>query len=323
MTVVAKYGSGLVRTQVVADEDGWFTWIRTAGPERAGSLEGPPPAVRDALRPLETRPDGHGDAVRCALPRIQDGALHYPRLPGRSSLARRLTLLSTPAPTAASHASAVPDTADAADGTEELLYGLGRLLRRLHATPLPAAPAGRSTSPPMWRRLRAWVASPADGPAERLHRSVRSLLGTPRWRGIEAWLDDLAPGEPLALVHGAPSLGRLVPAERPGSAHALVTGEDVGYAPAQWDVGWVVAELREMQFFSARLDRPGAYWEGLAHSFLRGYGPTSGALVGRAAALRVLLHLLDFSVLVTWDDAEVRRVAALIVQLVDEEGSAR
>nr|WP_306432868.1 phosphotransferase [Streptomyces harenosi] len=314
----------MVRTEVVADEDGWFTWVRTAGPDRAGPLEGPPPAARDALGPLQTpAEDGHGDTVRCVLPRLQDGALHYRRLPGRSSLARRIAALNAPAPTAAPHPSAVPDTDDAADGTRELLYGLGRLLRRLHATPLPAGHADGRTPPPMWGRLRAWVASPADGPAERLHHRVRGLLGTPRWRAVEAWLDDLAPGEPLALVHGAPSLGRLVPAERPGGTHALVTGEDVGYAPAQWDVGWVVAELREMRFFSARFDRPGAYWDELAGSFLRGYGPVSRALVGRAAALRVLLHLLDFSVLVTWDEAEVRRVAALIVQLVDEQGSAQ
>ncbi|MGK5447326.1 hypothetical protein ACSNOE_07645 [Streptomyces radiopugnans] len=124
-------------------------------------------------------------------------------------------------------------------------------------------------------------------------------------------------------MHGAPSLGRLVPAERQGSAHALLTGEDTGLAPRQWDVGWVVAELREMRFFAARLHRPPAYWHGLEQVFLRGYGDAGDHVVGRAAALRVLLHLLDLSTLVTWDDEEIRHTVTLIGELVDEQEGGR
>ncbi|MEV6419721.1 hypothetical protein [Streptomyces sp. NPDC051662] len=320
MTVVAKYGSGLVRTKVLADpDDGFFTWVRTAGDSRTEPLEAPSPAVLDSLRALEARP-ADGTGVRCALPRAQDGELRYPQLPGRSSLARLLTLGNPPPH---SDPPAPSPAGRALDGTETLLHEFGRTLRRLHTTPLPARDTGGYALPPAWRRLRAWADAPAHGRAGQLHGLVRALLGTDRWRRVEAWLRELAPGEPLTLVHGAPSLGKLVPSERHGTAHVLLAGEDIGFAPRQWDVGWVVAELREMRFFAARLPRPEAGWEELEEAFLRGYGETGDTAVGRAAALRVLLHLLDLSVLVTWDEEEVRRTVALIAELMDEQGSGQ
>lgn len=320
MTVVAKFGSGLVRTEVLADPDGgFFTWVRTGGDSRTEPLEGPPPAVLDSLRALEACP-ADGTGIRCALPRTQNGQLRYPLLPGRSSLARLLTLGKPPA-----HLGPmVPSrTGRALDGTETLLDEFGHALRRLHTTPLPAQDSSGYALPPSWRRLRAWADAPAHGRAEQLHGLVRALLGTDRWCRVEAWLRELAPDEPLTLVHGAPSLGKLVPSERHGTAHALLTGEDIGFTARQWDVGWVVAELREMRFFAARLCRPEAYWEGLEQAFLSGYGETGDTAVGRAAALRVLLHLLDLSLLVIWDEEEVRRAVALIVELMDEQESGQ
>ncbi|MGW0608692.1 hypothetical protein [Streptomyces sp. NPDC002640] len=123
--------------------------------------------------------------------------------------------------------------------------------------------------------------------------------------------------QPSTLVHGAPGLGLLVPAEFRDTSHGLITGEDVGIAPWQWDVGWVLAELRELRFLSTRVRHFGTDWQGLEHSFLSGYGRPFDLWVQRSIALRSLLHLHDFSVFVAWDEAEIHTYAALIMDAVD------
>ncbi|KIF75267.1 hypothetical protein QR77_17745 [Streptomyces sp. 150FB] len=308
-TVVAEYGSALVRTRVLADERGdRFTWIRTPGAARSGPLPQPPPSLLAALTPLEL--DGATDGrpgVRCVLPRAHGsaGGLRYP-LPGRRSLAE---LLLPGDPPSAPYDASYP---------REVLYGFGRLLRALHAAPLPAVDeADAHALPGTWRRLRSWADSPASGPAAQLHRSLRELIGASHWARVEKWLSELPEAAPRTLVHGAPGLGLLVPAEVRDTANGLITGEDVGVAPWQWDVGWVLAELRELRFFSARLRRPETAWEWLEQSFLSGYGRPRDPLVQRSIVLRSLLHLHDFSVYVAWDEAEVRRYAALLADAVE------
>lgn len=303
-TVVAEYGSALTRTQVLAGAQGGFTWIRTPGTARSGPPRQPPGALLAAFGATAHDPvTDCGPEVRCVLPRVygSDGGRHYP-LPGRRSLAE-LLLSGSP-----------PGTPAATPSAQDVLGGLGRALRALHAAPLPAADgAGAFTPPDAWRRLRSWAESPAAGPAAQLHQGLREFLGTPRWRRVEAWLGELPEAGPRTLVHGAPGLGLLVPAEVRGTPHGLITGEDVGIAAWQWDVGWVLAELRELRFYAARLHRPESGWERLEHAFLSGYGRPRDPLVQRCAVLRSLLHLHDFSVFVTWDEAEVRRYAALLV----------
>ncbi|MFE1312196.1 hypothetical protein [Streptomyces sp. NPDC058755] len=309
MTVVAEYASGLVRTQVLAGaRDGHFTWVRGAGRARPGPLQGPPPAARNILAGLASGPSGQGPGVRCVLPRAnEDGTeLHYP-VPGRRSMAE--TLLSG-------------DPRDLS-GAEETLYDLGRLLRALHSAPVPAGEADACSPPGSWRRLHAWFDAPRTGHAEQLHSVLGELLGADRRGRIERWLHELPEVRPLTPVHGAPGLGLLVPAVAQGHPHGLLTGEDVGRAAWQWDVGWVVAELHEMRFFAARVPGAGTDWEHLAQVFLRGYGRAPDAWVRRCAVLRSLLHLHDFSVFVTWDVAEVRRYAVLLASLVDAEGDLR
>jgi hypothetical protein len=247
-TVVAEYGSALVRTKVVAGaQDDRFTWIRTGGAARPEPLQQPPRALMAALTALDPgRVTGRGPGVRCVLPHAYDseGGLRY-TLPGRRSLAELLLSV---------------DSSRAPDGissTQDELYGFGRLLRALHSAPPPApGEADAYALPGAWRRLCSWTASPAPGRPAQLHRALRELLGSARWRRIEGWSDELPQAVPRTLVHGAPGLGLLVPAEVPHIPHGLITGEDVGVAPWQWDVGWVLAELRELRFFSARLHRP-------------------------------------------------------------------
>lgn len=307
-TVVAEFETALVRTTVLAAaQDDGFTWVRTAGAARSGPLRRAPRDLLAALTaPAPAPPAGRGPGVRCVLPRVYDGAegLHYP-LPGRRSLAE-LLLSGDP--------SGPPDDTR----TDDMLYGLGRLLRALHAAPLPAErEAGGYALPGAWRRLRSWTGAPADGRPAQLHLNLRELLGSSRWSLVERWSGEPPETGPRTLVHGAPGLGLLIPAETGGLPHGLITGEDAGIAPWQWDVGWVLAELGELRHFSARLHRPGTDWARLEQSFLDGYGRPRDPLVRRCTALRSLLHLHDFCVFVTWDEAEVRRYAALLVDTID------
>lgn len=302
--VVAEFATALVRTTVLtAARDGGFTWVRTPGAARSGPLRRPP---HDLLAALETPATGDGSGVRCVLPRAYDGeeGLRYP-LPGRRSLAELLL---------SDDASNPPDDTR----TDDVLYGLGRLLRALHAAPLPAqGEAGAYVLPGAWRRLRSWTGAPAAGRPAQLHVRLRELLGEVRWSLVERWSSEPPEAGPRTLVHGAPGLGLLIPAEAGGLPHGLITGEDVGIAPWQWDVGWVLAELGELRHFSARLHRPGTDWTRLEQVFLDGYGRPRDPLVRRFTALRSLLHLHDFSVFVTWDEAEVRRYAALLADTID------
>ncbi|WP_030668558.1 phosphotransferase [Streptomyces cellulosae] len=310
MTVVAEYASGLVRTTILTDpQDGGFTWVRGPGAARPQPLQGPPPTAMNTLAAVESGPTDRGPGVRCVLPREHGGepGLHY-TLPGRSSMAELLL-------------SGGPSDMSSA---EDVLYGFGRLLRELHAVPLPTAGEADACAPPgTWRRLRSWFDAPRAGRAEQLHRSVQVLLGQARWSRLERWLSEVPEAKPLTIAHGAPGLGLLVLTETHDRAHGLITGEDVGFAPWQWDVGWVIAELYELRFFSARLHRADTDWDRLTQVFTRGYGRTSDALVRRSTVLRSLLHLHDFSVFVTWNDAEVRRYAVLIAELMDEQEGAR
>jgi hypothetical protein len=303
-TVVAEYGSALVRTKVVAGaQNDRFTWIRTGGAARPEPLQQPPRVLMAALTALEPgRTTDRGPGVRCVLPRTHgsEGGLRYP-LPGRRSLAELLLSVDPSSPP------------KGMSSTQDELYGFGRLLRALHSAPLPApGEADAYALPGAWRRLFSWTALPAPGRPAQLHQALRELLGSARWRRIEEWSDELPQAVPRTLVHGAPGLGLLVPAEVPDIPHGLITGEDVGVAPWQWDVGWVLAELRELRFFSARLHRPEIDWQRLEQSFLSGYGRPCDPWVHRSAVLRSLLHLHDFSVFVTWDEQEVRRYAALV-----------
>ncbi|MDN0193995.1 phosphotransferase [Streptomyces sp. S.PNR 29] len=311
MTVVAEYASGLLRTTIrTGPQDGGFTWVRGPGAARPEPLHGPPPTARRTLAAVEPGPAGRGPGVRCVLPRDPGDAseLHY-ALPGRSSMAE---LLLSGAPSAAPSA-------------QDTLYGLGRLLRALHAAPLPPAGQADAACPPpaTWRRLRTWFDAPRTERAGQLHGSVRALLGEARWSSLERWLTEVREAGPLTLVHGAPGLGLLVVAEAPDHPHGLITGEDVGHAPWQWDVGWVIAELRELRFFSARLPSADTDWDRLTRAFTDGYGRTPDALVRRSTVLRSLLHLHDFSVFVAWDEAEIRRYAVLIADLMDEQEGVR
>ncbi|MFF0560643.1 hypothetical protein [Streptomyces sp. NPDC004266] len=297
-TVVERYGSGHVETEVRRSPSGRTTWIRSAGKKRTQPFGPPRPALVTALEALApTRPD-----ARFVPPRPHGQALHY-AVPGAASAAD-LLLSGDPR----LHARAASS-----------LEHLGGLLRSLHAVPTAAVDTAPD-APLSWLRLSGWLDGPRPGPAAVLHTRLRQALGTTRWQLLASWLEGLRTG-PRVLLHGTPSLGLLVPSESDG-ADALLTGEDLGRGSRQQDVGWVLGELHELRAVSARLrpSRRPPDWDDLTARFIEGYGLPPDPPAHRAATLKTLLHLHDFCVFVTWDDAEILRCAADLAQLVDEHG---
>ncbi|MDA0635547.1 hypothetical protein OUY22_19180, partial [Nonomuraea sp. MCN248] len=112
-----------------------------------------------------------------------------------------------------------------------------------------------------------------------------------------------APDEPRALLHGAPSLGSLLPvtAERPG---ALLTGDDLSAGTPEGDVGWLAGELVEFRALADRLPAGSPFdYDALIRALLDGYdAPLDLAAVGRAAAVRFLCHVHDFAAYVKWHE---------------------
>ncbi|MBT2446349.1 hypothetical protein [Streptomyces sp. ISL-94] len=295
--VVDQYGTGHVQTKIISRSDGDFTWIRTPGAARSQPFGGPPDPIRSALAAWTT---GHYPGARCVLPQPHGPELRY-TLPGHRSAAE-LLLSGEPA----AHTTA-----------EGLLHGLGVLLRVLHETTLPAG--SEAYTPLTYRRLSSWTDTPQGDRATRLHGALRTSLGPTRWNRVRQWLGELLDAENRVLVHGGPGLGLLVAAAGADAA-ALLTGEDAGLGPRQGDVGWVLGELSELRTWST-LHRPSAdssLWDRAEAAFNHGYGQQPDLLTHRAAVLRVLLHLHDFCVFVTWDQAQVQRYTALLKGLIDD-----
>lgn len=296
--VVDRYGTGHVRTEILSRPDGRYTWIRSPGEARNQPFGGTPAPILGALAAFTT--DRHS-AVHCVLPRPQGPELHY-TLPGYRSAAELLL-------------SGEPSAGRAA---EDLLYGLGVFLGALHAT---SPPAGAEAYTPLTsQRLASWIDTPQGSRATRLHDALRASLGPARWRSIQKWLDELRDAENRVLVHGGPSLGLLVQAAG-ADADALLIGEDAGLGPWQSDVGWVLGELSELRTWSARhrASSGASLWDRAETAFSHGYGRQPDLLAHRAAVLRGLLHLHDFCVFVTWDQAEVQQYTALLKGRIDEQ----
>jgi hypothetical protein len=125
------------------------------------------------------------------------------------------------------------------------------------------------------------------------------------------------------LLHGAPSLGLIVPSVSPGNC-ALLSGEDLARGPAAFDLGWLLGELAEMRATNVRGigglpdDRSGP----LARALLDGYGPPGDSVTtGRAATVRVFTHAHDYAAFVGWHD-HVTDYLDIIADLIDEDGSS-
>ncbi|MFO7253144.1 MAG: phosphotransferase [Actinomycetes bacterium] len=287
---VAEFGTGLLHTTITADGEGGFVWSRRPGPLAPAPFAPADPELAGRIAAVEL-PAG----VRLVPGAARGEAREY-RVAGARSVADHLIR----------------------DGVhpclEPALRGLGAALAALHALPPPAhRPAAPSRG---LARLEAWLRGrPLQAWAAQAAAVLRDRIGPDRWARLCAWAARTA-GEPAAgpvLCHGAPGLGSVVFDPHTGVAEILV-GEDLCVAPRHADLGWVIGELVELSW---RLGGDVRAWQGLTDALLEGYGHGTELPWNHLAAVRIALHLHDYTAYVAWDPAECERYAHFLGYLID------
>ncbi|MGW6782119.1 hypothetical protein [Streptomyces sp. NPDC054987] len=281
------FGTGLLRTTVHGG-----LWIREPGPLA-------PAGFHPLPTPLPETPPTPG--VRLVYGEdLPGGARAYRGLSGDESVAGHL-LRHGPHP-----------------GLRPALHALGRALAALHTAPVPVpVPSGvpaPSTASRGWARLDAWLAGRAPEVwAAQAASVLRERLGAERWHRLRDWTAELAADPALVVSHGAPGLGSLVAAPVSGPAAdgpvELLAGEDLCLAPWYSDVGWAVGELTELAW---QLSGDSRAWQSLVDAVEEGYGRSLGPLRPRLAALRIALHLHDYTAYVGWQPETVERFAGFL-----------
>lgn len=324
-----EYGTRHLRITVRHHGDTRFSWLRVPGPAHTRPQRLPPAAVGAALRRVDAAVGTAGTEGRRGV-RLVLGEWAGPAADGAAGSGARSGVLYR-LPGAVSVARLLPCGDDAAFRLSVgALADLGGTLRRLHREPweFPERPPH-----PGVRRLLAWVSGEEDVPeAARLRALARARLGPSLWARLADWAGaaDASSGAAGAvLLHGAPSTGWLVPCPVGGRA-ALLTGEEVTGGDPALDLGWVLGELYELRAAAAR--GLGAAGQGppvdhatAARALLSGYtgGDGTDAVppgTGRAAALRLAVHMRDFASFVGWHE-DLRHYCDLLAETLAEDGA--
>jgi hypothetical protein len=199
------------------------------------------------------------------------------------------------------------------------LRGLGQALRELHDTVVPSS-ATAGGGPRGLRRLTDWLRGHAPTPGAAYAQSLlRPALGEERLPLVGRLAERMGQSEDaeVRLCHGAAALGSLIPAAPgsgvPGAADMLI-GEDLCLAPWQFDLGWTLGELVELQWCG---NGQNPAWKGTVEALFEGYGRDLGDTWPQHAALRVLLHLHDYTAYVGWDRAIFEKYTGFVKFLLD------
>ncbi|MET9535796.1 phosphotransferase [Streptomyces sp. NPDC006649] len=301
--LVQEYGTGYLRTRIIAHSRGRYAWQRQPGPDRGSLLvQGSPEFRQKANASARGR-------VRFAmsLPRVAaDNALTY-ITSGQRALAGLL--------------SSVADTPHQ-DQLLSTVTDCGRVLRALHQHPHEDAVSAPLSGP---ARLQAWM-NTATGTraATALHSRMYQFLGSARWETIAQWCDAALhdPVDTAVTLHGAFGLGQIVMADHPEAGAVVLAGEDATRGAASFDVGWLLGELAEFHILAQRAGVPRPLLGEARASFLAGYGnladPTA---VAHTAVLRIAVHTHDFSAFVGWHP-ELLLYIRYIAELIDDEGAS-
>ncbi|MFC0495993.1 hypothetical protein ACFFKE_14055 [Streptomyces mutabilis] len=287
-----EFGTDLLRTVVAGGPGQGYTWLRRPGPQA------PAPFAASSLLPRPPLPASGPGAVRWATGTEgpEPGARRY-LVRGPEAIARRLL-----------HHG--PDEDMAA-----VLHGVGRLLRTLHETPVPPDLAARLDDRPRGLvRFTDWLAGRSPSPrAAYAEALLRPRLGETRMAALHALRARITEDPERVLSHGAPTLGSIVPAAGEAGADLLI-GEDLCRAPWYVDVGWTLGELVELKWYRGDGN---AQWPHLLEAFFQGYGRDLGDSWKHLAALRILLHLHDYTAYVGWDEKTFEKYSGFVMYLLD------
>ncbi|MFJ2700153.1 hypothetical protein ACIO5Z_28475 [Streptomyces rochei] len=312
---VEEFATGLRTTRVRRTPDGRHEWWHGPGTGRHD-----PPAA-----PLAPAVPAHTAGARLVVPRPVEGGLAYladgpysaaawlrdPRPAVRLLLAHALAGAGEALRDL--HASAVPDGA----GVPPALARLRSFLDRGAEGGVAGPHTPRTASSAPATAPHAPASAPHAPAVVRLREHAARVWGPARLERLRSWCAELTEPGGTVLVHGFASLGALIPPLRRGPV-ALLTGEDLGAARPELDLGWLLGDLAELDWavpVSAHLDGPE-----LPRVLLDAYG--SGAdrdLTGRAAVVRIAAHTRDFAAYCGWSD-ELADYTAFIADLIDEEG---
>ncbi|ANS68059.1 hypothetical protein SLINC_5835 [Streptomyces lincolnensis] len=296
-----EFGTGLLRTEVTGTPEKGYVWVRHPGPRAPRPFTAHDPRLTAAL-PGDLPPGPVRWAPGVPPPEADGPQGRRYAVRGPESVAGRLL-----------HHGPDEDLA-------VTLHGVGRLLRALHDTPVPAEAAVRLTTRPRGiHRFTEWLAGRSPSPRAAYAESLlRPRLGEVRMAALHALCARITGDrEARVLCHGAPALGSLVPAVGPGARVGeadLLIGEDLCLAPWYHDLGWTLGELVELRWY--RGDAHPA-WPALLDAFFTGYGRDLGDDWHRLAALRVLLHLHDYTAYVGWDEKTFDKYTGFAMFLLD------
>ncbi|MFJ2033275.1 hypothetical protein [Streptosporangium sp. NPDC087985] len=288
-TPVHEFGTAFMRTSVYRN-GAEFAWVRRPGP-----------AYRLPLPDLPARLGALLGSVHPALslPVIDDG-LRY-RSGGALPAAGWLAF----------------DEEPAGPVLESALREIATALAGLHARPAPPQIVRRH---PGVTRLAAWFDDRHDAaPAFHLSHRARKRLGRTRWTRLEELCGQFCAAGGDTLLHGALSMALIVPS--PDGTGVLLTGEDLARGPWWLDLGWLIAELIELdQAVKAGIAPALDFtYPALCAALLEGYGRTPDlSAIGGLGVLRVLTHARDYATYVGWDDQLLTYVDIAAV-LFDEQ----
>ncbi|MFD9475612.1 hypothetical protein [Streptomyces nojiriensis] len=175
------------------------------------------------------------------------------------------------------------------------LAGVGRALR-VHAEARP--PAGTAPAPLGAVQIVRWITAPADTAAgEGLRAGLSAAVGTQRMERLHAWADALTRTSRSAIsLHGELSLAAVIP--RRGGIPAVLYGESISRGPLEYDAGWLLGELAELNDLSVlggnRDDGEhlGCHARSFAHPIASLLDPE---ILGRCVVLRRLMHIIDYA----------------------------
>ncbi|MCO1580501.1 hypothetical protein M8C13_32580 [Crossiella sp. SN42] len=279
--VVPEYGTRWQRQLVRTGPDGGYELLRWPGPDRRTPFRAPDAALRARLARVATPGGGLVPA------RPSPAGSVYPVQHWRSAADILLT-----------------GAAPARVGLAGALREAARLLAEVHRNAPPL-----SGPPPALRRLTAFL---HDGGRTETTRLAAATLcqgvGIAVWARLRDWCAELADDPDPVLAHGAPGLAAIVPGQRV----QLLLGDDLGAAPAAFDLGWLLGEVVELS-----RARPGPGRPELIEAIAEGYGTALDHRVGRMAVLRIVLHLHDFVAYIGWHADEVGNYVDLVTDTIE------